>query len=105
MKNYWKNFLSNYIKWLNSSYYYSEGGEIKKFKSGQLYGDYMLFAIEHLRLRVDVFVKIASKERSERLMNELICKDSFNKVANKKQSDVISAFKAYILYKSTVKGA
>ncbi len=49
--------LKGYVKWLNRSYFYKVGDNLKKFKSGLPYANYMEMAISDLRNRPGDFKK------------------------------------------------
>ncbi len=92
--------LNGFAHWLNKSYYYKIGDNLKKFKSGLAYANYMMFAISDLGIDPTTFEKYSQPGLLKSFLKRLKVSNSFINRDLKIQSDITSAFKAYIAYQS-----
>lgn len=90
--------LKGYVKWLNRSYFYKVGYNLKKFKSGLPYANYMELAISDLGIRPEDFKKYSKPGLLKSFASRLESSTQFLRREAKVQSDILSAFNAYIKY-------
>lgn len=96
-----KRLFKGFVNWLNKSYYYKVGEQMKKFKSGRSYGEYLGMAMDDLGIHSGTFSN--SKPGILKAMkNSLEKTSSFLQRDVKIQSDIMSAFKAYIKYQNII---
>jgi hypothetical protein len=95
-----QNILNGYVKWLNTSYFYKVGDNLKKFKSGLPYASYMQMAIIDLGINPADFFNYSQPGLLKAFLNKLQTARMFSNRDPKLQSDITSAFKAYIKYQS-----
>jgi hypothetical protein len=95
-----QNILNGYAKWLNKSYFYKVGDNLKKFKSGLPYANYMELAISDLGIRPEDFKMYSKPGLLKSFAIRLESSAQFLRREAKVQSDILSAFKAYIKYQS-----
>ncbi len=93
-----QNILKGYVKWLNSSYYYTVGDNLKKFKSGLPYANYMEMAILDLGIKPLEFSQYSKPGLLKSFASRLETSNQFLRREAKIQSDILSAFSAYIKY-------
>lgn len=97
-----QNILKGYTKWLNTSYYYKVGDNLKKFKSGLPYANYMTLAIFDLAINPIDFKNYSTPGLLKSFLKSLEKSTTFNNRDEKLQSDIISAFNAYITYRIAI---
>ena len=90
--------LKGYVKWLNRSYFYKVGDNLKKFKSGLPYANYMEMAISDLGIKPQEFGKYSKSGLLKSFASRLESSAQFLRREAKVQSDILSAFNAYIKY-------
>lgn len=93
-----QNILKGYVKWLNSSYFYKVGDNLKKFKSGLPYANYMEMAILDLGIKPQEFSQYSKPGLLKAFASRLETSNQFLRREAKIQSDILSAFSAYIKY-------
>lgn len=93
-----KQLFKGFVNWLNKSYYYKVGSITRKFRSGHSYGEYMGMAIQDLGMRPEDFKSNSRPGILKAMMSSLENTASFLQRDVKIQSDITSAFKAYIKY-------
>jgi|GEM_PF-5001953 len=93
-----QNILKGYVKWLNTSYFYKVGDKLKKFKSGLPYASYMELAISDLGIRPEDFKMYSKPGLLKAFASKLELSSQFIRREAKIQSDILSAFNAYIKY-------
>lgn len=97
-----QNILKGYVKWLNSSYFYKVGDNLKKFKSGLPYANYMELAISDLGMNPQDFKTYSKPGLLKSFLKSLRETSVFQQRDLKIQSDILSAFNAYISYRVAV---
>lgn len=94
--------LKGYVKWLNRCYFYKVGDNLKKFKSGLPYANYMEMAILDLGIKPKDFIKYSKPGLLKVFASKLELSTQFLRREAKIQSDILSAFNAYIKYRTAV---
>lgn len=94
-----QNILLGYAQWLNKSYFYKVGDNLKKFKSGLPYANYMELAISDLGISPKDFKMYSKPGLLKSFLKSLKVSSIFQQRDMKIQSDIISAFNAYINYR------
>lgn len=102
MKIKLSDLLSGFAYWLNRSHYYKVGDNLKKFKSGLAYANYMMYAISDLGIDPATFEKYSQPGLLKSFLKSLKNTGIFKQRDKKIQSDIISAFNAYIKYRVAV---
>tara|TARA_R110001592_G_scaffold88299_11_gene260079 strand:+ start:8424 stop:8747 length:324 start_codon:yes stop_codon:yes gene_type:complete len=97
-----RKILKGYVKWLNRSYFYKVGDNLKKFKSGLSYANYMEMAILDLGIKPQDFVEYSQPGLLKSFATKLESSAQFLRREAKIQSDILSAFNAYIKYIAAV---
>lgn len=97
--------LKGFVNWLIKSYHYTVGTKNPKsvkFKKGSAvnYTMYMTLAIEDLGIRPTDFFNYSQPGLLKAFLKRLQEATTFTNRDLKLQSDIISAFKAYIKYQS-----
>lgn len=102
MKNRSFKSLNEFVVWLNGKYEYVVGGSVRKFKSGKMYGKYIEWGLDDLGIRINDFTMHSSPGLVKAYLKRLNKSQAFLRRSKKEQSDIISAFKAFILFAYTV---
>ena len=90
--------LKEFVIWLNGKYEYVVRGSVRKFKSGKMYGKYIEWGLDDLGIRINDFIMYSSPGLVKAYLKKLSESQAFLRRSKKEQSDIISAFKAYILF-------
>ncbi|MFT6441577.1 MAG: hypothetical protein ACJASQ_001614 [Crocinitomicaceae bacterium] len=97
-----QNILNGYSKWLNKSYFYKIGDNLKKFKSGLPYASYLELAISDLGISPKDFKEYSKPGLLKSFLRSLKGSSIFQQRDLKSQSDIVSAFNAYISYRIAI---
>ena len=90
--------LKRFAQWLNKSYFYIVGDKLIKFKSGMSYAKYMELAISDLGISPEDFKTYSKPGLLKSFASRLESSTQFLRREAKVQSDILSAFNAYIKY-------
>lgn len=99
--------LKGFINWLVKSYYYKVGKKTQKlvkFKKGSAvnYTMYMTLAIEDLGINPIDFKNYSTPGLLKSFLKSLEKSTTFKNRGEKLQSDIISAYNAYITYRIAI---
>ena len=99
-----KELLKGFIKWLETKYYYTKKGVLIKFKKGSIYNYIkdMALAIKDLGFTPLDFIKHSQPGLLNPFLIRLQESASFKNKEVKIQSNIISAFNAYIKYRVAI---
>jgi hypothetical protein len=93
--------LTGYENWLDEIYYYQQGDLTIKFVSGNSYSSFLTKAIADLRMNPHVFKHYSRPDLVSSLESKIVNSTTFEKRSLKMQTNIISAFRAYIKYVQT----
>jgi hypothetical protein len=90
--------LAGYEKWLDEIYYYQQGDLNIKFVSTNSYSSFMTKAISDLNINPHDFKYYSRPDLISSLESRIMKSTSFEKRSSKMQTNIVSAFRAYIKY-------
>jgi hypothetical protein len=90
--------LTGYENWLDEIYYYQQGDLTIKFVSSNSYSSFMAKAIFDLNINPHDFKYYSRPDLISSLESRIMKSASFEKRSSKMQTNIVSAFRAYIKY-------